>query len=690
MKLKSVEIKNFRRLEHTTIDFDSRDTLFVGANNSGKTSASTAFRCFLKNQKITFHDLALAQIEILKKYNPEDPETILPEIRMDCWFIFQADSVEFGRVFLLLDTISEDVNEVGIRCSMRVLDPEKLWLDYSMIHPEPKDGSERVTLDQFLSTGDNFKKYYSFVTVGLGQDGEEHSIDSLGADKLLSSLLRVDFVDAQRDMTDHEISRSKRLSTAFASFYKKNSEAPEIDEDASRVITESNERLTGHYETSFAPVMGLLNKLGTQGARDRLLSIFSDIKVEDALKENSMLMYIDPVSGHELPESYNGLGFKNLIYMAVQILGFHQEWIKTPNDRPLCHLIFIEEPEAHLHAQVQQTFISNIWSILSAASGENEPDSQLAITTHSSHIVNTADFSKIRYFRRCLQSECDPKKQKILNASEVLSLQNFQPEQLKVDDETEVSSDEVLRFLQRYLALAHCDLFFADAVVLVEGSVERILFPKIIEMAAPELLSKYITTLEVGGAYAHRFAGLMKFLHIPYIVITDLDSVVLQEGKKRASSCIATDPNAYTSNASIKYYLNGKKLISELDVTNAKELTGAEESYYVSYQKPVLVNIDGVDVKLHARTLEEVFIYENIEKIKSGDLLQNIEINKDTTQINKEIFDLIQNGSFKKTSFALDVLASDDWNVPTYISEALKWLDNRLSASDTEKNNDDE
>ena len=80
-------------------------------------------------------------------------------------------------------------------------------------------------------------------------------------------------------------------------------------------------------------------------------------------------------------------------------------------------------------------------------------------------------------------------------------------------------------FLERYLRLAHCDLFFADATVLVEGNVERLLLPQMIANAAPRLQSTYLTVLEIGGAFGYRFKALIEFLGLTALVITDLDSV---------------------------------------------------------------------------------------------------------------------------------------------------------------------
>jgi predicted ATP-dependent endonuclease of OLD family len=59
--------------------------------------------------------------------------------------------------------------------------------------------------------------------------------------------------------------------------------------------------------------------------------------------------------------------------MVVEVLDFHHRWIDADGDRPPIHLVFIEEPEAHLHAQLQQVFIRKIREIL--------PDADPAFTT---------------------------------------------------------------------------------------------------------------------------------------------------------------------------------------------------------------------------------------------------------------------------------------------------------------------
>ena len=67
-------------------------------------------------------------------------------------------------------------------------------------------------------------------------------------------------------------------------------------------------------------------------------------------------------------------------------------------------------------------------------------------------------------------------------------------------------------------------MFFADAVILVEGPAERILIPHFIRQNFPHLTSCYISLLEIGGSHAHRLRPLIENLGLTSLIITDIDS----------------------------------------------------------------------------------------------------------------------------------------------------------------------
>jgi len=330
---------------------------------------------------------------------------------------------------------------------------------------------------------------------------------------ILATLVRIDFMDAQRFLSDTESSgKSEDLSRRLGRFYKKNLDKYDDNFEATRALADSEQRLNEHLAHVFKPTLDTLNKLGYPGFADPELLIRSEVDPESIFSsKNTSVHYglgspdgaADTIAA-TLPGRYNGLGFKNLIYMVIEMLDFEERWIDDDTNRAPLHLIVVEEPEAHLHAQLQQVFINQIRAVLTEVSPFH---TQLVVTTHSSHIIYECGFSPIRYFRRSNTAA-------ELSSTKVLDLSTLK-----------TSTEETIRFLRRYMKLTHCDLFFADAVVLVEGNVERILLPLMIERVAPNLKSRYLTILDLGGAFAYRFRELIEFLGLTTLIITDLDSV---------------------------------------------------------------------------------------------------------------------------------------------------------------------
>ena len=681
MKITSIVIRNFRRLEQVHIGFEEDETVFVGPNNSGKTSATAAFRCFLGVKDFKIYDLSVSKVPAIDAFGEGGDAEGLPTIELDLWLSIDPDHISFGLAFTLLPELSDDLDKVGIRLKYQSRDPETMRAAYSAAYPASEDDGKRTrTLSQFLGIDTNLKQHYELAYYSLDARGHapaETLLDSKDGKSLLGDLLRVDFVDAQRSVNDDEANRSNRLSTAFTAFYRKNLEQAEAEQSAYQVIDENNQKLTDHYETHFSGLMEVIKGLGVPSINDRDLKIVSSLSPLVALQGNTDLIYIDEARQHELPESYNGLGFKNLIYMAIQISHFHLQWMRTKQNRPLCQLIFIEEPEVHLHAQVQQTFIANIWEIISNAAktaGQADLVPQLIVSTHSSHILDAVDFTKVRYFERCELEGEDRQTVATLNASRVHSLRSFQPEPIEVD-ERQVDSKEAKRFLLRYLKLSHCDLFFADAAILVEGTVEKLLLPKMLEKTAPSLRTKYLSILEVGGAYAHRFEGLLSFLNIPYLVITDLDSV---DADGRHPATRGDHQGALTSNASLKKFFD-VNTVEELLALTPEQKTDEEKDRYVAFQVGIIVVDNDQSLAMIPRTIEEAFAYDNFPFLRRGELSVGIALPDRLEDAYQAIFERIQSSGFKKTEFALDVLASEvGWASPGYIAEGLHWLAQRL------------
>ncbi|MEO5351120.1 MAG: ATP-binding protein, partial [Magnetococcus sp. YQC-3] len=250
MKLTGISIRNFRRLENVVIDVEDKETIFVGPNNSGKTSATAIFRCFLGARDFKIHDFSVACITNFKQFAESGDAAHLPEISLDLWFTIDPNTIAFGRVFTLLPRLS-DFTRVGFRLSYGIEDAKKLREQYFAACPV-NNGVRTKTLFQYLATDSNLSRhsvvrYASLEKKEVECDQVDDMVEVIAVPlepeegkRLVRHLVRVEFIDAQRNINDDDNSRSNRLSTAFASYYRKNLEHANHAEEAQQVIDENN------------------------------------------------------------------------------------------------------------------------------------------------------------------------------------------------------------------------------------------------------------------------------------------------------------------------------------------------------------------------------------------------------------------------------------------------------------------
>jgi len=745
MHLKKLAVRNFRRLRDVSIDLASDISIFVGANNSGKTAVGHALRLFTGRDRFDIHDFSAELWPDIIAFGEGKAGVALPTMEVDIWFEISANDIH--RVIDLLPSLAWEGSLVGMRVAYAPIDPVATQSRYTQARqraldavPKSEEGERSFdpaphNLQDFLR--DRLKDEYELRHYVLDPARIEEagympmplvSRDRSGRE-ILSGLLQTDFLHAQRHLSDGPGgARAEELSRVLSRFYTRNLEQKADDLETLRALAASEVSLNDHLKRVFEDTLKSLSQLGYPGLTNPRLVIRSALDPAQIMgsKDGARVHYAlgpdsedpDPPT---LPDRYNGLGFKNLIFMVVELLDLHQQWLAIEDNRPPVHLIFIEEPEAHLHAQLQQVFIRKVMSILKLK-GEDRTHytSQVVVTTHSTHILYERGFRPIRYFRRSRAEST--------STSDVLNLSVFHD-----------SADPNERnFLERYLKLTHCDLFFADAAVLVEGNVERILLPQMIEKVAPRLQSTYLTILEIGGAFGYRFKALIEFLGLTTLIITDLDSVfgpTLPEAEGNASvavadaahegqgakadeaddedeapvavekpgkSCIAGHPGAATSNQTLLQWLPKCGTIALL-----WEATGDEKCQLrandndalvrVAYQCRTDVTWREETIALAGRTFEEAFALENLawcQDMERKSLQLRIPKNaaKDLLTLASRIHKRVQSSDFNKTDFALALLGEDPaaWTVPTYIAEGLSWLEAEIAPPETQDDKDEE
>lgn len=718
MHLHSFRLKNFRRLQDVHIELEQDISIFVGANNSGKTSAAHAIMLFMatSKEKFSIHDFssecwtALNTLGSLKEKGGPEEEfdkaiACFPVISLDLWFTVSEG--DLYRVIDLLPNLEWSGSHVGVRIEFgpiqandllnRYLDAKKKAEENSKkdekgeYHPWPK------TLIEYLTdrlTQEFELRYYVLDKASFDDSFRElkdYKPQQLTSDKgrvgasVIGGLLRVDCLGAQRHLSDNSGNRSEDLSRSLSRFYSRNLTKQEEDYTTQKALEDARSKLNEHLIKVFEPTLNHLSNLGYPGLRNPRLLIKSALNPATIMNshDGTLVQYAldDSKEEYSLPDRYNGLGFKNLIYMVVELLDLHTQWMDIEEDRPPLHLIFIEEPEAHLHTQLQQVFIRKVLDILKIE-GEDAKHyhTQLVVTTHSPHILYERGFQPIRYFRRGLKTK--------IQTSEVLNLSAFYNRE----------EPENRDFLQRYMKLTHCDLFFADAAILVEGNVERLLLPLIIENESEKLKSCCISILEVGGAFGYRFKSIIEFLGITTLVVTDIDSVLPRqitpekgdeeedENEGKGSACLVSTPDAETSNQTLLQWLPKKKLITDLLKATDDERTQAPTDkspawIMVVYQTPIKCEWNEKSAKITGRTFEESFALENLtwsqEKDRSG-LRLRIPKNEELSlnDLSERLYKRVRSSYFDKTDFALALLSENpkDWKPPTYILNGLKWL----------------
>ena len=689
MILKKMKVKNFRLLKNFELDFKDELSLVIGKNNCGKTSALVILDKMLNSSKVMWEDINLeCQKELYKKikdFDISEQEKIasLEAVNLQL-FIEYDDNDSYANIQKFMMDLNPENNIIVLEFISLI--SAKKFIELKSIISK-KDIENFKSFSKFMSK--NFVNLFETKKYTRGFDIESNQITEDRSEEIdnkdIQKVIKVAGIRADRavsnDDRNHVLSglTGKYFSSYKAAKDKSESVFTRLEEKLEEADKELYKIYNGEKSESgevidgiFSDVIDVIKTYG--GAENGIdIAIESSISEKNLLSDNTNLSYRQG-EDCSLPETYNGLGYLNLIGILFEIETKIQELFEQPAD---INLLYIEEPEAHTHPQLQYIFIRNIKTHIKAHRKKLLEDKnkqlQILITSHSSHIVSECNFDDIIYLKK--------------NENKVIA-KSFN----SLKDEYSGDEQKGFKFVKQYLTINRSELFFADKVICIEGDTERILMPMMMykidskenqEGDIIPLLSQNISVIEV-GAHSHVFMPLFSFLGTKVLFVTDIDPVKAEKkkdktGKERTvyTSCHPKEAT-HTSNASIKNFFND--IIKDTSSIQFQDLVGKNAENKIKDNMRIAYQIPEFDDKYQASSFEDAFIALNKDFIlKNKEGFYQYGALKDFTD------DEIESGDYynfalskvkKKSTFASSLLYFDDekWAVPHYIEEGLLWI----------------
>ena len=658
MQLAKIRIKNYRLLVDAELEVDPKTTLIVGRNNTAKTSCFECIGKVLDGTQFSFNDYPLLKRENLytdfasfmaKEITFEDLCERLEPISIEFLVDYSLDAPEdnLGALSPFIIDVDVDTTTALIRAEYKLKADEKsIW---KILEPSyyvngifsPDDDVHNAIIS-------SFHKLFEMTIYAINPKNAEDK--QIKKQKELSELFPFHIIQAERRLGE-DGTQDNSLSSLISDFFDMSEDEldPSVSEKVKelRVIVETaNKKVQQQSDSILSALVSNAVGFGYPNGEELQLGVTTQLNIDDQIKNQTQLSYTAGTSNEGLPSTYNGLGYKNLIKMEFLLAAFAKKVEKCGD--ACIPLLFIEEPESHMHPQMQHAFAEYLEAFLAKITSIGI---QTLLTSHSAHIANTMVFSKIRYA------------QKTKTGVIYKNLNTFAEE-----------NSSNIDFIRKYLTITKCDLFFADKAIFVEGASERLLLPDMIDKCAKagnfdsqeyKLPAQYYALVEIGGAYAYKFIPFAEFLGIPCLILTDLDSVSGQKGANGRIyySSVPVSRGETTSNETLKWWVRKKKEIPEDDntqiaLTDITSMSPADKTRCRCH-----IEFQTTENGLCGHSLEEAI--RNVNRTYYG-------LGDTPTE------DDLEFSGKKKTDFALILICEcEDYAVPAYIKNGLVWLNDQ-------------
>lgn len=656
MFLSKIVIENYKLLEKVEIEVEKNTTVIVGKNNSGKTSFVEIMNKVLNGIPLYFNDYP---IKLRKNLYELITSFLLKEITFDDLkkkiqitsiklFVDYSDNGSedyLGNLAPFIIDIDESNTKALIEICYEFYIDESKFLKLFEAQKQYIDGEQINEKDiQNIVKGicETTKKIFpQMFKINYYAVNPNNYNDMINKSLLeLQNLFPIYFIRAERNLDESEgyVNNydpfEKILSHVFEKDVKdvKNTFDQNIV-DLKKIVNDTNLIINSKIKDKMDDLVSKSITFGYPNADELKFTAETNVDISSNLINSTKLYYKLPDETETLPSKNNGLGYKNLIKIELLLTEFSNSIADTSEIS--IPLLFIEEPESHMHPQLQRKFIEYLNDFVKKISLKNM---QIIITTHSSYIVNSIELNTIRYALKCNNS---------------IIYKNLNDYIYKFPED--------YKFLKKFLKIDICEVFFADKLILIEGTSERLLIPQIINNMnfnkkfkdeKDNLSSQYFSLIEIGGAHAYRFINFVNYLNIPTLILCDIDSAIKKDGKYTKELYSKSE---YSTNSTIKHWL------------------GADG--YVTLQK--LNSLSNVDKTKYFCHIE----YQNIENGYCGRSLEEsiINVNRNYYDLGKDISESeldYKAHKVSKTDFAIDLLINNpNFIAPNYIENGLSWLD---------------
>lgn len=700
MHISTFKINNYRKFgeEDNVISFveskssnidknivASSTTLVIGKNNSGKTTITKALELIISDsEKINGHDFNYNYINKVIDDCLSQEYTKLPKLSFELEVIFDNTQNDYtGSLGSFID-ISSIVEDGPKKAKIFV---EYIIKDSTIYHDKLKAIFDDVKCSE-IDRSTLFRRYINLLSLlqfrRIVKNSSGRIVDKVSPKNIID--LRI--ISAAKNIHD-----KKLLTRSFNKIIKFMYESNQNDYDTIlSLVDKNNDSLTIDIKAK--------HQSGVEKILEKILSdkkigidLRSDLTFDKLMTD--LVTYEHKDGDYTVPEGQFGLGYASLVSILGEIIDYANQGFKvTKNSR--IRLLCIEEPEVFMHPQMQINFVRHIQEALSAIfllADKNIESirTQLLVTTHSSHILNSIIHGS-----------------NSLDEINYIHLKNGNAANLVLQDNEICDSDnneeiEHFKFIKKHIKHQVPELFFSDAIIFVEGITEERILSYYIE-SDDILRRKHISVFRIDGAHGKVYSKLISKLKIPTLIITDIDYKIpsLLDSKEQNSNdvfngntqpikgkqILIIEESCTTTNATLKHFFRSDK------VSTFNEFY-VEDKLMVVFQKDKTSFIeDGIEHSYYATSFEEAFILENFDNTLVNEALESILTNNIQQILGspKNHFNLAHKSnalqkmlSSKKSEFSnliLYFLTTKEAKkpvLPHYISEGLTWLTKTLA-----------